>query len=66
MVGFQDKLWVVGGNDGQVLKSVISYDFSTQSWEREPDMRSRRDELSVTLGPDGKIYAIGGYGGQER
>lgn len=29
-------------------------------------MRSRRDELAVTLGPDGKIYAIGGYGGQEK
>lgn len=26
-------------------------------------MIQKRDELAVSLGPDGKIYAIGGYGG---
>ena len=26
-------------------------------------MLHKRDELAVALGPDGKIYAIGGYGG---
>lgn len=26
-------------------------------------MIQKRDELAVALGPDGKIYAIGGYGG---
>ena len=26
-------------------------------------MLHKRDELAVALGPDGKVYAIGGYGG---
>lgn len=26
-------------------------------------MLHKRDELAVALGPDGMIYAIGGYGG---
>lgn len=26
-------------------------------------MINRRDELAACLGPDNKIYAIGGYGG---
>jgi len=26
-------------------------------------MLHKRDELAVALGPDGRVYAIGGYGG---
>ena len=26
-------------------------------------MKYKRDELAVTLGPDGKLYAVGGFGG---
>ena len=29
-------------------------------------MAQRRDELAVALGPDGKVYAIGGYGGSSQ
>lgn len=29
-------------------------------------MKMPRDELAVALGPDGKIYAVGGYGGPEK
>ena len=28
-----------------------------------PKMHLKRDELAATFGPDGRIYAIGGYGG---
>ena len=26
-------------------------------------MKFKRDELSSTLGPDGRLYAVGGFGG---
>jgi hypothetical protein len=29
-------------------------------------MKFRRDELAVALGPDNKIYAMGGYGGADK
>ena len=29
-----------------------------------PDMLVNRDELQTTMGPDGCLYAVGGYGGQ--
>ena len=28
-----------------------------------PSLNTKRDELAVTVGPDGMVYAIGGYGG---
>lgn len=28
-----------------------------------PDMNFKRDELAITMGNDGNIYAIGGFGG---
>ena len=32
-------------------------------WHKCASMNNRRDELGACLGPDNKIYAIGGYGG---
>jgi hypothetical protein len=32
-------------------------------WSKFPKMNMKRDELAACLGPDGRIYAIGGYGG---
>lgn len=32
------------------------------TWKEISDMIFRRDELAATLGPEGYIYAIGGYG----
>lgn len=29
-------------------------------------MMEARDELGVAIGPDKKIYAIGGYGGHDK
>ncbi len=29
-------------------------------------MKCRRDEFALSIGPDRKLYAIGGFGGQER
>jgi len=59
------KIVVVGGNDGKVLNRVDVLDTATNAWEKMPRMIMKRDELAVTIGPDNKIYAIGGYGGPD-
>lgn len=58
------QLVVVGGNDGQVLDSMDLLNLVSGEWSQLSQMTTKRDELAVTIGPDGKIYAIGGYGGQ--
>jgi N-acetylneuraminic acid mutarotase len=64
---YEDKyLFVVGGNDGRILNKVEALDLDTYEWRKFARMHTKRDELAVTLGPDGKIYAIGGYGGADR
>jgi hypothetical protein len=60
-----NQLVVVGGNDGQVLDKMNLLNLSTGQWTELPPMKTKRDELSVAIGPDGKIYAIGGYGGPD-
>ena len=35
-------------------------------WVKLPSMIQKRDELAVALGPDNKIYAVGGYGGADK
>ena len=42
------------------------FDTDTGKWDRMPYMIMRRDELAVTVGPDNKIYAVGGYGGSDK
>lgn len=55
---------VVGGNDGiSILNTVEVYDIKSKRVKSLPSMNHRRDELAVTIGPDQKIYAIGGFGG---
>jgi len=58
-----DLVFMIGGNDGSVLDRVDVFDLSRNKWVVYPSLKIKRDELSVTLGPDGKIYAVGGYGG---
>jgi len=38
-------------------------DLGSKTWSKMPKMNMKRDELAACLGPDGRIYAIGGYGG---
>lgn len=59
-----DIIHVIGGNDGvNILNTVESYDYVLRRVIELPRMKERRDELAVTAGADGKIYAIGGFGG---
>lgn len=60
----EKQLIVIGGNDGQVLDCMDILNLQTGEWSQLPSMHIKRDELAVTIGPDGKVYAIGGYGGQ--
>lgn len=62
----ENKIVLIGGNDGRVLNKVDIYDTKSGMWERMPNMLMRRDELAVTVGPDNKIYAVGGYGGSDK
>jgi hypothetical protein len=62
-----DEIYVCGGNDGNTMLKVLEkYSFKTQQWAQLPLMKSKRDELAVTIGPDQKIYAIGGFGGPNK
>ncbi|KAL4445683.1 hypothetical protein ABPG74_006234 [Tetrahymena malaccensis] len=60
-----DMIYVVGGNDGYgILDTMEVYDFVLKQIRPYPKMLEKRDELAVTQGLDGKIYAIGGFGGE--
>ncbi|EAS03065.2 kelch motif protein (macronuclear) [Tetrahymena thermophila SB210] len=60
-----DMIYVVGGNDGYgILDTMEVYDFVLKQVRPYPKMLEKRDELAVTQGLDGKIYAIGGFGGE--
>ena len=59
----EGKIFFCGGNSGSVLRKIDCLDLKKGKWSRLPDMIQKRDELAVTLGPDGMVYAIGGYGG---
>jgi hypothetical protein len=61
-----NKIVIIGGNDGHVLNRVEALDLVSLKWGQLPSMLTRRDELAATIGPDGKIYAVGGYGGPDK
>jgi hypothetical protein len=59
-------IYVIGGNDGKVLSSVDALNLKTLTWHKMASMSINRDELAVSIGPDNKIYAVGGYGGNDK
>jgi len=60
-------MYICGGNDGKsILHTFESYNFKTKKWTELPSLKVRRDELAITVGSDSKIYAIGGFGGQNK
>ncbi|CDW82034.1 kelch motif family protein [Stylonychia lemnae] len=64
-VCIQNQLLLIGGNDGKVLNKVDALDLQTHQWAKLPNMLKARDELAVAMGPDLKIYAVGGYDGPD-
>ena len=60
---YVDDIYVAGGSDGVPLKLFEMW--NGEEWSSLPGLRSRRDELAGTVGPDLNLYAIGGYGGSD-
>lgn len=68
VIDSEGKIYLCGGNaNGHISSSCLTIDImnSTQ-WIQIPAMKCRRDEFALAIGPDRKIYAIGGFGGAER
>lgn len=64
---YQSKIYFCGGNGGgaqggTILQKFDCLDLKKGKWAKLPDLTCKRDELQITLGPDGQLYAIGGYG----
>jgi RHS repeat-associated protein len=54
-----NRIYAVGGYNGNYLKTVEEYDPNTNCWKTRSVMPTARSELSV-VNVDGLIYAIGG------
>ena len=64
---FLDEVLVIGGNDGNsILNAFEAYNLKDKKVKKMPTMIHNRDELAVAIGPDQKIYAIGGFGGPNK
>lgn len=60
----QDSIYICGGNDGNnILNSFEAYNIQKEKWQTLESLNWKRDELAIAMGPDYKIYAIGGFGG---
>ena len=64
-VCINNKVYIIGGNDGKIRSQVDCLDLDTKLWTSIASLNLRRDEVAATFGPDGWLYAIGGYGGAE-
>jgi Kelch motif len=55
------RIYALGGGDNHnVFKTVEIYDPATDTWTSGPPLPSPRTGLGAAVGPDGRIYAIGG------
>ena len=61
----KQRIFIIGGNDGKVQDSVQVLEFPSCTWVEAKPMLHKRDELAACLGPDNKIYVVGGYGGTD-
>ncbi|GFT07692.1 kelch-like protein 10 [Trichonephila clavipes] len=66
MIWHQEKVYVIGGFDGnQCFNSVRCYDPVTRVWEEKGCMYVQRCYVSVAVVGD-YLYALGGYDGHRR
>ena len=62
LVWFENRIWAIGGADGDFSKKVESYDPSTDSWQTEASLTTPRHWATAWF-ENGKIYVGGGkYG----
>jgi N-acetylneuraminic acid mutarotase len=52
------------GTDPQFFDTVEAFDPETNIWTPVASMSTARGALAVAVGPDGRIYAIGGFDGK--
>lgn len=57
-----EDVYVVGGSDGVPVRN---FEVWREEWSCLEGLKHRREELGAVLGPDNKIYALGGHGGPE-
>eukprot|EP00038_Savillea_parva_P006914 m.166650 g.166650 ORF g.166650 m.166650 type:complete len:547 (-) comp12721_c0_seq1:290-1930(-) len=63
-VTYKDKLWAVGGYDGQHASQTVEiYDPVTKRWTEGPKLIKKRSVVVCAV-LDDQLYAIGGYDGQ--
>ncbi|MGI8426676.1 MAG: kelch repeat-containing protein, partial [Actinomycetota bacterium] len=69
VTGRDGRIYVMGGDDGsrtqvgtpsKASRVVEAYDPCSDIWSRLAPMPTGRAELAASLGPDGRIYALGG------
>lgn len=59
-----EKLYVVGGSDGQTsLVSVEIFDFTTCSWSPGPNLGTPRANMGVAVIHQ-RLFAVGGFSGK--
>jgi len=58
-------LYICGGSDGRILNTFISLDTKTNKWKSLENLHEKREENALVLGPDNKIYAVGGFNGKK-
>jgi hypothetical protein len=65
--GPDGRVYAIGGNHGgpdntfNPVGTVEAYDPSTNTWSTVAPMPTARNALAAVVGPDGRIYAMGGY-----
>ena len=62
VVAADGRIFVIGGNvsPGVVTGGVETYDVLLDRWTTMKSQMRPRDRLAAALGPDGRVYAIGG------
>ena len=62
----EGKIYLIGGDNFSCtpLTNVDEYDPTTETWNTRTSMPTGRWGLGVATAPDGKIYAMGGGGGE--
>eukprot|EP00039_Didymoeca_costata_P001922 m.56275 g.56275 ORF g.56275 m.56275 type:complete len:246 (+) comp11028_c0_seq2:100-837(+) len=64
LIGYQGKLWAIGGYDGEhASQRVECYDPVKDKWENGPPLLEKRSVVVCAV-IGSKLYAVGGYDGQ--
>lgn len=57
-------IYICGGSDGHISNTCEILDTFTHTIRQLPSMNQKREEHGLAIGPDKKIYAVGGFDGK--